>query len=99
MTDPAYVLGNSAFQLTRLARQERLICPCDARIFAGPASRSACAFGSGAGAVAFIAAELVGSSGFKDELSCVAVTRSTQTVLGFRPLPAKAHGSVRPKSD
>ena len=66
MTDPAYVLGHSEFELGRLARQERLIghVTRDYFLAAGimPGMR-VLDVGSGTGAVAFIAADLVGLSG------------------------------------
>ncbi len=66
MTNPAYVLGHSAFELERLIRQERLIGPLTREYFksAGivPGMR-VLDVGSGTGAVAFHAAEMVGPSG------------------------------------
>ena len=66
MTNPVYVLGHSAFELERLARQERLIGPTTRSYFrqAGlvPGMR-VLDVGSGTGLVAFHAAELVGESG------------------------------------
>jgi ubiquinone/menaquinone biosynthesis C-methylase UbiE len=66
MTNPAYVLGHSSFELQRLARQERLIGGITREYFhsAGimPGMR-VLDVGSGTGAVAFHAAELVGPSG------------------------------------
>ena len=66
MTNPAYVLGHSAFELERLARQERLIGPATHAYFqeAGLApGMRVLDVGSGTGLVAFHAAELVGASG------------------------------------
>jgi SAM-dependent methyltransferase len=66
MTNPAYVLGHSAFELERLARQERLIGPSTRQYFqaAGIApGMRVLDVGSGTGVVAFLAAELVGPSG------------------------------------
>ena len=66
MTNPAYVLGHSAFELERLARQERLIGPVTRNYFqaAGIApGMRVLDVGSGTGVVAFLAAELVGPSG------------------------------------
>jgi ubiquinone/menaquinone biosynthesis C-methylase UbiE len=66
MADLAYVLGHSEFELGRLARQERLIGHVTRDYFqaAGvvPGMR-VLDVGSGTGAVAFIAADLVGASG------------------------------------
>ena len=66
MANPAYVLGHSAFELERLARQERLIGSMTREYFVGagitPGMR-VLDVGSGAGAVAFLAAELVGPTG------------------------------------
>jgi 2-polyprenyl-3-methyl-5-hydroxy-6-metoxy-1,4-benzoquinol methylase len=66
MARPAYVLGHSAFELERLERQERLIGPATRDYFqsAGLApGMRVLDVGSGTGAVAFHAAELVGASG------------------------------------
>ena len=66
MNNPDYVLGHSDFELARLARQERLIGPVTRDYFreAGIApGMRVLDVGSGTGAVAFIAAELVGGSG------------------------------------
>jgi len=66
VTNPAYVLGHSAFELDRLARQERLIGASTHEYFRGagiaPGMR-VLDVGSGTGLVAFHAAELVGPSG------------------------------------
>jgi ubiquinone/menaquinone biosynthesis C-methylase UbiE len=66
MANPAYVLGHSAFELERLARQERLIGSMTREYFVGagitPGMR-VLDIGSGSGAVAFLAAELVGPTG------------------------------------
>lgn len=66
MKNPAYVLGHSDFELGRLARQERLIGRATLDYFKsagiGPGMR-VLDVGSGTGAVAFHAAELVGRSG------------------------------------
>src|SRR5437868_3534742 len=66
MTNPAYVLGHSRFELERLARQERLIGRITREYFqaAGIApGMRVLDVGSGTGVVAFHAAELAGSSG------------------------------------
>ena len=66
MINPAYVLGHSEFELGRLARQERLVRPATREylLTAGIApGMRVLDVGSGAGAVAFIAADLVGPSG------------------------------------
>ena len=66
MPRPAYVLGHSAFELERLARQERLIgwITRDYLRAAGLApGMRVLDVGSGTGLVAFHAAELVGPSG------------------------------------
>ncbi len=66
MKNLPYVLGHSAFELERLARQERLIGKMTREYFAnagiGPGMR-VLDVGSGTGVVAFHAAELVGRSG------------------------------------
>jgi SAM-dependent methyltransferase len=66
MANPAYVLGHSAFELERLARQERLIGGVTREYFrdAGIApGMRVLDVGSGTGAVALLAAGLVGPSG------------------------------------
>src|SRR5262249_49513373 len=66
MPDPAYVLGHSERELERLRTQARLIEPITRGFFreAGIApGMRVLDFGSGAGDVAFLAAELVGPSG------------------------------------
>jgi SAM-dependent methyltransferase len=66
MPRPAYVLGHSQFELERLARQERLIGGATRDYFrvAGIApGMRVLDVGSGTGAVAFHAAEFVGSTG------------------------------------
>ncbi|MCD6030241.1 MAG: hypothetical protein K0S78_2415, partial [Thermomicrobiales bacterium] len=64
--NPAYVLGHSAFELERLARQERVVGSMTREYFvaAGIASgMRVLDVGSGSGAVAFLAADLVGPTG------------------------------------
>ena len=66
MTNPAYVLGHSDRELSRLRVQARLLEPATRQIFreAGiDAGMRVLDIGSGAGDVAFLAAELVGASG------------------------------------
>ena len=66
MADPAYVLGHSERELERLRSQARLIEPATRAFFreAGIApGLRVLDFGSGAGDVAFLAAELVGPEG------------------------------------
>ena len=66
MTNPAYVLGHSAFELERLDCQERLIGPSTRDYFraAGIApGMRVLELGSGTGVVAFLAAELAGPFG------------------------------------
>jgi len=66
MPDPRYVLGHSAFELARLARQERLIGRMTREYFreAGVTQgMRVLDIGSGTGLTAFHAAELVGPSG------------------------------------
>ena len=66
MNSPAYILGHSEWELSRLRAQARLLEPTtrqflrDAGIVAGMRVLD---IGSGAGDVAFLAADLVGSSG------------------------------------
>ena len=66
MTNPAYVLGHSDRELSRLRVQARLLEPATRQIFreAGiDAGMRVLDIGSGAGDVAFLTAELVGASG------------------------------------
>ena len=83
MTNPTYVLGHSALELERLARQERLVGPATRAYFAaagiGPSMR-VLDIGSGTGLVAFHAAELVGPSGqvIGSDLSPVAVAAASE---------------------
>jgi ubiquinone/menaquinone biosynthesis C-methylase UbiE len=66
MDNPTYVLGHSALEIERLARVQRLVDPITREFFqaAGitPGMR-VLDVGSGPGAVTFLAAEMVGSSG------------------------------------
>jgi ubiquinone/menaquinone biosynthesis C-methylase UbiE len=66
MSNPAYVLGHSAFELERLARQERLIGGATHDYFQSAglaAGMRVLDVGSGGGAAAMHAAELVGPGG------------------------------------
>lgn len=66
MTNPRYVLGHSDFELQRLARQAQFLEPTTREYFrsAGMApGMRVLDVGSGTGAVAFLAADLVGPSG------------------------------------
>src|SRR5262245_28376034 len=66
MKNPAYVLGHSGFELERLARQERLIGKMTHEYFTNAGigrGMRVLDVGSGTGAVAFHAAELIGRSG------------------------------------
>lgn len=66
MSNPAYVLGHSAFELERLARQERMIGGATHDYFRSAglaAGMRVLDVGSGGGATAFHAAELVGPTG------------------------------------
>jgi ubiquinone/menaquinone biosynthesis C-methylase UbiE len=66
MTNPRYVLGHSDFELQRLARQAQFLEPTTRDYFrmAGMApGMRVLDVGSGTGAVAFLAADLVGPSG------------------------------------
>jgi ubiquinone/menaquinone biosynthesis C-methylase UbiE len=82
MTNPAYVLGHSDFELERLARQERLVGPATRAYFESAgigAGLRVLDIGSGTGLVTFHAAELVGPSGqvIGTDLSPVAVAAAT----------------------
>ena len=66
MTNPVYVLGHSAQELARLQRQARLLEPATRRFLAEAgiaAGMRVLDVGSGAGDVAFLAADMVGASG------------------------------------
>ena len=66
MTDTAYVLGHSVFELKRHARQAQLLAPATTEYFyaAGMApGMRVLDVGSGTGDVAFLAADVVGRSG------------------------------------
>jgi ubiquinone/menaquinone biosynthesis C-methylase UbiE len=91
MENPAYLLGHSEFELERLARQERLIGKATREYFqsAGIASgMRVLDVGSGTGLVAFLAAELVGSSGqvIGTDLVPTAVAAATKNAAA-RALP------------
>jgi ubiquinone/menaquinone biosynthesis C-methylase UbiE len=96
MTNPAYVLGHSAFELERLARQERLVGPVTRAFFAeagiGTGMR-VLDVGSGTGMVAFRAAELVGPTGqvIGTDLSPVVVAAARENATAR----AIAHVSFR----
>jgi SAM-dependent methyltransferase len=65
-TNPTYILGHSDREVSRLQAQARLIAPATRQIFreAGISSgMRVLDIGSGAGDVAFLAAEIVGTSG------------------------------------
>jgi len=83
MPRPAYVLGHSPFELERLARQERLIGGATHEYFQGAgimAGMRVLDVGSGPGASAFHAAELVGPSGqvIGTDLSPTAVAAASE---------------------
>ncbi len=83
MTNPAYVLGHSSFELERLARQDRLIGPMTREYFqeAGVAQgMRVLDVGSGTGSVAFLAADLVGPSGqvIGTDLAPAAIAAATE---------------------
>lgn len=66
MTKPSYVLGHSDFELHRLARQAEFLEPTTRGFFRTAGMKRGMRVldvGSGTGAVAFLAAELVGQSG------------------------------------
>ena len=86
MPDPAYVLGHSPAELERLSRQHRLVGGFTRRLFeqAGLGHcRRVLDVGSGAGDVAFLAAELMGPDG---------------TVIGVDRVPA-AVATARRRAD
>lgn len=87
----SYVFGHSERELERLARQARLVDPITRRIFlqAGIASgMRVLDVGSGAGDVAFIAADLVGQSGevigTDRSAGAVATARARADALGLK---------------
>jgi ubiquinone/menaquinone biosynthesis C-methylase UbiE len=88
MKNPAYVLGHSKFELERLARQERLIGKTTREYFKnagiGPGMR-VLDVGSGTGAVAFHAADLVGRSGevIGTDLAPEAVATANKNAVEF----------------
>lgn len=84
MTATEYILGHSEQELGRLARQAKLIDPITRRFFEAAGLRSGMRvldIGTGAGHVAAIAAELVGSSGH-----VVGVDRSAAALNSARAL-------------
>jgi SAM-dependent methyltransferase len=83
MTNPAYVLGHSDRELSRLRVQARLLDPATRQIFreAGiDAGMRVLDIGSGAGDVAFLTAELVGASGevIGTDVAAAAVAAATR---------------------
>jgi SAM-dependent methyltransferase len=84
MTNPAYVLGHSDRELSRLRVQARLLEPATRQIFreAGiGAGMRVLDIGSGAGDVAFLTAELVGASGevIGTDVAAAAVAAATRS--------------------
>jgi SAM-dependent methyltransferase len=84
MSDPAYVLGHTDRELTRLKTQARFIEPATRQFFreAGiDAGMRVLDIGSGAGDVAFLAAELVGAAGevIGTDKSVAAVAAATRS--------------------
>jgi SAM-dependent methyltransferase len=86
MSNPAYVLGHTDRELSRLTLQARLVGPATRRFFAEAgidAGMRVLDVGSGAGDVAFLAAEFVGASGEvigtdRSAAAVAAATRSAQ---------------------
>jgi SAM-dependent methyltransferase len=83
-SEPAYVLGHSDRELARLKAQARMIEPGTRRIFleAGVgADMRVLDIGSGAGDVAFLAAEIVGASGevIGTDKSAAAIASATRS--------------------
>jgi SAM-dependent methyltransferase len=86
MSAPKYVLGHTDRELSRLTLQARLVGPATRRFFAEAgidAGMRVLDVGSGAGDVAFLAAEFVGTSGEvigtdKSSAAVAAATRSAQ---------------------
>ena len=81
---PAYVLGHSDRELSRLRVQARLLEPATRQIFreAGiDAGMRVLDIGSGAGDVTFLTAELVGASGevIGTDVAATAVAAATQS--------------------
>ena len=87
--EPKYVFGHSGFEMERLQRQARIIDPITRRFFeaagVGPGMR-VLDCGSGAGDVAFLAADLVGGAG-----EVVGVDRSPAALETARARAAR-HG-------
>ena len=86
MSNPAYVLGHTDRELSRLKVQARLVEPATRQFFSEAgieAGMRVLDIGSGAGDVAFLAAEFVGASGEvigtdKSAAAIAAATRSAQ---------------------
>ncbi len=84
MNNPAYVLGHSDRELSRLAAQARLLEPVTRRFLLDAGIRAGMRvldIGSGAGDVAFLAAELVGRSGevIGTDIAAAAVTAAMRS--------------------
>ena len=82
MTNPAYVLGHSDREISRLRVQARMLEPATRQFLreAGiEAGMRVLDIGSGAGDVAFLAAELVGASG--EVIGCDLAAASIDTIL------------------
>lgn len=87
MASPEYVLGHSAFELARLARQERLIGSATREYFVAAGIESGMRVldvGSGTGAVACLAANLVGPAGqvVGTDLAAEAIAAARRNVAG-----------------
>jgi len=84
MSDPAYILGHTDRELSRLKAQARMVEPATRRFFreAGIEARMRVLdIGSGAGDVAFLAAEFVGAAGevIGTDKSAAAITSATRS--------------------